>query len=592
MTKTPERYPRRLPTRTVYVGDVPLGGAHPIRIQSMTVSTPEQVHQTVREIEALAHAGCELVRVTVPQRRAAECLKDVKAELNRRHCRVPLIADVHFAPSAAYIAARYVEKVRINPGNFQDRKTLQGPQREWTDQEWNEAIARIADRLRPLLQICREYGTALRIGVNHGSLSDRILWRWGDTPEGMVESAWEFIRICQEENFHQVVLSMKASNPLVMIDAYRLLVLRMKQEGTLYPLHIGVTEAGNQLEGRIKSAIGIGTLLAEGIGDTIRVSLAEDPVHEVPVAWHLRRLAEQGMLQGVVSEFLGRTDLVSAKAGNGSVLVPYVIVRCRRGEGYPRQPQPDFCAVEEGGRLILKDVRGRRYTVGSLHKPGAFICLTWQDSVPDRLPANLTNAPDVYWIVEGNPEWPAYQWEAWIHDLVERSLPLARTIIRVRLGGNGYYLGVALAARFARLFLSGVGGLWLESPESTATECATIAFQFLQGLRRRIESVEYIACPSCGRTQFHLEEVVAAIRARTQHLKGIKIAIMGCIVNGLGEMADADYGYVGSGPGRVHLYRGRQLVRKNVPEEEAVDALIALIKEDGRWEEPPPLTRH
>ncbi len=566
----------RIPTITVDIGGVPLGSAHPLRIQSMTTTDTMDTLSTARQVMQLADAGCDYVRITAPNIRSAENLANIKKELRQKGYKVPLIADIHFTPKAAEIAARIVEKVRINPGNYQDKKTLEG--REWTEEEFKKAQERIYDRFAPLVRICKEHGTAMRIGVNHGSLSDRILWKYGDTPEGMVESAYEFIRICEAEGFDQIVLSMKASNPKVMVTAYRLLVKRMQQEGKFYPIHLGVTEAGNLLEGRIKSAVGIGTLLAEGIGDTVRVSLAEHPVNEVPVAKMLKELFEKWQAIGhpayPIENFVYEEKPVVIVSSNYDVGSDYYFVN-RYVAGLPNQVLPAENWVPGTIALYTSDK-----AVNTKH-PTKWLLI---------MPNELKKLDETY-LSQFKAVVLKFYDDVNLSELTEVIMNLKKqhsikVILNLKTGRAGESLAVYSSAIMGRFFIDNIAdGIWIEAPEKPEV-IKDIAFDILQASRARITKVDYIACPSCGRTLFDLEEVVARVRAKTGHLKGVKIAVMGCIVNGLGEMADADYGYVGSGPGKVNIYRKRTLIKRNVPEEYAIDELIKLIKEDGLWVEP------
>ncbi len=566
----------RFPTISVDIGGIPLGSKHPLRVQSMTTTDTMDTLSTVRQVMQLVDAGCDYVRITAPNIRSAENLANIKKELRQKGYKVPLIADIHFTPKAAEIAARIVEKVRINPGNYQDKKTLEG--REWTEAEFKQAQERIYERFAPLVRICKEHGTAMRIGVNHGSLSDRILWKYGDTPEGMVESAYEFIRICEAEGYDQIVLSMKASNPKVMVAAYRLLVERMRQEGKFYPIHLGVTEAGNLIEGRIKSAVGIGTLLAEGIGDTVRVSLAEDPVNEVPVARMLKELFEY---------WEGLGSPASAIMGFDYRQKPVVVVSSQKDVG------SDF-------HFTNKFVPGLPGQVLPYNNwvPGSIALYEYIQPINDKHSVRwlqvgldqLANADKDY-ISKFQYVVLKFSEAVNLAELTNRLLSLknlasAKVILKLKSEKDGESLAVYASAILGRFFIDNTAdGIWIEASEN-AEFLKEISFDILQASRARITKVDYIACPSCGRTLFDLEEVVARVRSRTGHLKGVKIAVMGCIVNGLGEMADADYGYVGSGPGKVNIYRKRTLVKRNVPEDQAIDELIKLIKEDGLWIEP------
>ena len=484
---------RRRPTCCVRIGDVTIGGNHPIAVQSMTNTDTNDTEACVAQIERIDRAGGKIVRLTAQGRREAENLRRIVARLREEGYRTATVADIHFVPEVASIAARYVEKVRINPGNY---RTDHG-------------------ELEALIDQCRERGVALRIGVNHGSLAKRVFDQWGDTPQGMVVSAMEFLRVCRAKAFDQVVVSMKSSNTRVMVAAYRLLVEAMEAEGMNYPIHLGVTEAGNGLEGRIKSAVGIGALLADGIGDTIRVSLTEAPENEIPVA------------QLLVEHFADRP-------GEFEVLHPerYFPTESRR-RSKVTVPEP-----LEGFR-VLEALSGN---------PTA------------ELRAAILNLdiPDEPVVVKRRYE--------------ERSLET---------------LAVKAAADLGPLLLDGLAdGIWIDAPANDEETIREVELMILQAARVRFSHTEYIACPSCGRTLYDIEKTLADIKSRTSHLSNLKIGVMGCIVNGPGEMADADYGYVGAGPGRITLYRGREVVERNIPQEEALDRLVELIKADGAWQEP------
>ena len=508
----------RRKAHTVLIGDLPLGGDYPVRLQSMTNTNTMDTAATVAQSIRIIEAGGEYIRITAPGIREAEHLAVIKKELFRCGYRNPLIADIHFNPKAAETAARMVEKVRINPGNYMDKKSAH-PQM-YTDSEYAAELERIHARLLPLINICKEYGTAIRIGSNHGSLSDRIVNRYGDSPQGMVESAMEFLRIFEAENFRQVVLSMKASNVRVMIDSTRMLVERMEQEGMFYPLHLGVTEAGEGEDGRIKSAVGIGALLMEGIGDTIRVSLTEEPEAEIPVA---RKIVN----------YTGASLLKSEK----------IITLSSLEKGF--QPENNIVWIKEND-LSLKNVR---LLVLNGHEQKDI-----QDDVTDIDPA-------------------------------------AVVLKKIYPDNDAETLYVHAACDFGPYLLKGQGeGLWIETTNLRLGRAGedpseSIALTILQACRLRMSKPEYISCPSCGRTLFDLQITAAKIRARTSHLKGLKIGIMGCIVNGPGEMADADYGYVGTGPGKITLYKQREVIKRNIPEEQAVEELVKLIRENGDWQE-------
>lgn len=644
----------RFRTREVFIGDVPLGGDNPVRIQSMTTTDTMDTKGTVEQSIRMAEAGCEYVRITAPSIKEAENLAHIKKELRRRGYQVPLIADIHFTPNAAETAARLVEKVRINPGNFADKKRFQVI--EYTQAEYEAELERIRKRFTPLVQVCKEYGTAMRIGTNHGSLSDRIMSWYGDTPRGMVESAMEFMRICEDLNYHDLVISMKASNPQVMVQAYRLLVETMVSEGMNYPLHLGVTEAGDGEDGRIKSAVGIGTLLEDGLGDTIRVSLTEEPEFEAPVAIALaeRYASGKGQKAGRESRVAGRSHhspyeykkRVSSEINTfiGGDQVPRVVVDLSarnlkdpailRDTGYIYTPVLDKYNMGEqsvdfvylGDQipsftfpgnlkqlytystwLQLSDKTNCHpvYTLEEFLAAGekdAFLNLVRisnQDldgGVFEQLPADET----LVFILETDQPHGMADQRAFFFRLMEMGLETP-VIIRRKYDQFSAVpeksnlmnpedpltnLQLYAATDLGALLVDGLGdGIWIDAPAIPLKTTVSTSFGILQATRSRISKTEYISCPSCGRTQFDLQETTQMVRSRTAHLKGVKIGIMGCIVNGPGEMADADYGYVGTGPGRITLYRGKEVVRKNVPTENAVDQLIELIREDGNWVE-------
>jgi (E)-4-hydroxy-3-methylbut-2-enyl-diphosphate synthase len=507
----------RFPTHTVYIGDLPLGGGRPVRIQSMTSTPTGDIKASVAQVIRLAEAGAEYVRLTVPTMEDVEALRKIKQQVRQAGFRTPLIADVHFNPDIAEAAARTVEKVRINPGNYTDRHHRD--RTGFSDEEYAAETGRIYARLRPLLAICRQYGTALRIGTNHGSLSDRILDRYGDTPQGMVASAMEFVRICEAESFDRIVLSMKSSNPRVMAAATRLLVKEMQQRGTVYPIHLGVTEAGAGEEGRIKSAVGIADLLAEGIGDTIRVSLTEDPVNEIPVAKALTDYLQQEDRQPV-----------------HTAVIPYL----------PAEDDRRYFRIAPDRQTPERLVR--------LSCAGTPAATAFLESQADR----SAYSPDTEIIF--HKFYPAPAKNLYLHAACDFGPVLSRD------RGDG---------------------LWIETddPSVTDADIRRWSLSILQACRRRISAAEFISCPSCGRTKFDIATTAERIRQRTSHLTGLKIGIMGCIVNGVGEMADADYGYVGENHGLVTLYRRQEVVRRHIPAAEAVDALVALIRENGDWKE-------
>lgn len=619
--------PKRLLTLEVPIGSVPLGGSHPIRLQTMTTTDTLDITGTVAQVLRLAEAGADYVRITAPSQKEAEALAEIKKRLRSAGCQVPLVADIHFTPKAAEIAARIVEKVRINPGNYADKKRFE--QRTYTDAEYEAELNRIYERFAPLVRICKEYGTAMRIGVNHGSLSDRILNRYGDTPEGMVESAMEFLRICEAEGFYQVVFSMKASNPAVMVTAYRHLVARLLAHGRLYPIHLGVTEAGDGSDGRIKSALGIAALLLDGIGDTVRVSLTEPPENELPTAKAIVSFAEKHRdlalplpeptwpTQGLrhernaryAIEQIGEPHPAVVIADHGEDQTGLTLYGGEKtpdfayvGAQVPAQPPTDLRLIydapvwEKAARpqdtpFFASVEAWRQATL--CHPTLNWVRLTPQDLLQEDL--SFLHAPQVVWVAEAEGPFPARTLR-WMRLYAARHGYHPPMVMRLRLSPPAdspeprpaHALATEMACHTSLLLLDGFcDGLWLQITERPPAVGVRIAFDLLQAARLRITRTDYIACPSCGRTLFNLEEVTARIRTRTDHLKGLKIAIMGCIVNGPGEMADADYGYVGAGPGTIHLYRGKEIVRKNVKESEALDALIALIRADGRWVDPP-----
>jgi (E)-4-hydroxy-3-methylbut-2-enyl-diphosphate synthase len=587
-------YSRR-PTREVCVGRVRVGGSNPIRVQSMitcdTMDTAKSIGQTLD----LVAVGCEIVRITAPTVRDAANLEDIVNSLRARNCDVPLVADIHFKPEAAMEAAKWVEKVRINPGNYADKKKF--AVREYTDDEYNEELHRIREKFSPLVELCRERGIAMRIGTNHGSLSDRIMNRYGDTPLGMVESALEFAHIARDLGYHDFIFSMKASNPKVMIEAYRLLVARLASEGGdwNYPIHLGVTEAGDGEDGRIKSAIGIGSLLADGIGDTIRVSLTEDSVHEIPVA---RALVEA----------------VSAKA---SGLRPFPAIRGRRYSydafSYKRRPSHAMAigGMKLGGEELVRVVVRRTTYEKLAHKV---------DRLGDYQPEIIYESAGIREVdPTSDSEAEAVNAEprdviVTVRDGVDLPVIAAFRILAARLearhpillkdtlsnsnASDPDFLSTLLTAatNIGALLCDGIGdavlvqggmlnGLGADHATLGPGQSLRLAYNILQAAGARIFKTDYVACPSCGRTLFDLQSTTARIKEATSHLKGVKIAIMGCIVNGPGEMADADFGYVGGAPGKVNLYVGKSAVKFNIPEKDAVERLKDLIREHGKWTE-------
>ena len=639
----PFNYQRRN-TREVKIGSSALGGNNPIRVQSMTTTDTLDVPATVAQSIRMIEAGCELVRITAPSKRDAEALGAISEGLRAAGHDTPLVADIHFTPNAAEIAADHVEKIRVNPGNYADKKRFENL--EYTDESYADELVRIREKFTPLVQKCKRLGRAMRIGTNHGSLSDRIMSRYGDTALGMVESALEFLRICVDEGYYDVVVSMKSSNPQVMVQAYRLLVARMDQEDMAFPLHLGVTEAGDGEDGRIKSALGIGTLLEDGLGDTVRVSLTEEPEAEMPVGRMLveRYAARQGHppiapVTTALNPF-EYTRRACWEVGNvGGKHVPVVVHTLRDadveaaslyGAGYRYSVPLDkwnltdaACdVVYAGSRALTFDLPG---TLQVLMDAEAWTAL---DARPDRHQP-LWNAADawtalptpqdgvVHWVrVKRSQVQPALQSRVsddqgrmrrdviWVvetdnpHAMVDlRTTVLALdeldcgapvVLRRTWQGLDDERLALQAATDLGGPMIDGLGdGLWVDAPETALAKRNTMSFGILQAARTRISKTEYISCPSCGRTLFDLQETTAKIRAVTHHLKGVKIGIMGCIVNGPGEMADADYGYVGTGPGKITLYKEKEVVKRNVPEDEAVNALIDLIREHGDWVDAP-----
>ncbi|MDO8729948.1 MAG: (E)-4-hydroxy-3-methylbut-2-enyl-diphosphate synthase [Candidatus Omnitrophota bacterium] len=539
----------------VQVGSLQIGGEAPLRVQSMTTTTTQEVQATAAQVKALAEAGCDLVRVTAQTTTEAKALGEIREVLAKQGIRVPLVADIHFNPKAALEAADHVEKVRINPGNFSDSK--QFAQREYTGSQYQEELARITKNFTPLVEKCKTLGRAIRIGTNHGSLSDRIMNQYGDTPAGMVESALEYMRIAESLDFRDIVFSMKASNPVVMLQANRLLADALDKHGAAYPLHLGVTEAGEGQDARIKSAMGIGVLLAEGIGDTIRVSLTEDPVREVPVAAALARWAE------------GRWAAAKPMAPP---------VRPFQWERHPTQPALFEMQVIGGKEPVKVGLFEGDYAhprqAGGKDTPCEFV-LPDSEAVGSKF--NILQAEEL--LHEGR--------------FLARRLESQgdrRPVLLVwdarRFEQDDVTFLIEAAVQVGGLLVDGIGDAIVIRSRFPAQRILTLSYDLLQAARLRSVKAEYIACPGCGRTLFDLEPVTQRIKSKTLHLKGIKIAIMGCIVNGPGEMADADFGYVGGSPGTVNLYIGKEMVERGVPSEQAGDRLISLIKKNGKWIDP------
>lgn len=623
----------RFPTEEVHVGNVIIGGQAPIRVQSMTTTdtmdTKGSVDQSIRMIDA----GCEIVRLTAPSKKEAENLKNIKAALLQAGFQTPLVADIHFTPNAAEIAADIVEKVRVNPGNYADKKKFE--EIEYTDESYQAELARIEERFTPLVLKCKANGVAMRIGTNHGSLSDRILSRYGDTPEGMVESAMEFLRICLKHDFKDIIISMKASNTLVMVEAYRLLVSTMQAENHRFPLHLGVTEAGDGEDGRIKSAVGIGTLLEDGIGDTIRVSLTEAPEEEMPVARKLLEKFDAKNYSNIfdLSEYHGKSPFNpfehNRRKSNqilniGDHCVPIVIgdlssVQAIKpshffGFGYTYSVPLDKWTFADaacdymyiGGSVLNFERPGTcgiivDYSTWNIHYKNVegFYPLVTRESIgqvdalsPVFIIHNaeddemyLAEYPNAIVLLDTKFDNKTQLFRKSYLNFAKYKIDNPIVLVSNPNTKDSETYQLWASSELGACLIDGLGdGVMLTGEQSSQLQTST-AFGILQATRTRISKTEYISCPSCGRTLFDLQETTAKIRAKTSHLKGVKIGIMGCIVNGPGEMADADYGYVGTGPGKIHLYKEKEVVRKNVPEAEAVDALIELIKENGDWVE-------
>jgi (E)-4-hydroxy-3-methylbut-2-enyl-diphosphate synthase len=594
-----------------------------------TMDTDASVEESVRMLEA----GCELVRLTAPSKSEAENLKAIKRALVERGFNQPLVADIHFTPNAAEIAAKYVEKVRVNPGNYADKKKFETI--EYTDETYQAELVRIEEKFTPLVLLCKSLNRAMRIGTNHGSLSDRILSRYGDTPEGMVASAYEFMEVCEKNGYFNLVISMKASNTLVMVQAYRLLASEMIKRGKVYPLHLGVTEAGDGEDGRIKSAVGIGALLVDGLGDTIRVSLTEAPEFEIPVARKLINLTRQESILPLPSvpeelpynpvSFERRPSDACATVGGGQV--PVVIADFSRNTaitpanlyaaGYVYAPALDKWNIQDasadflyvgkqsidfelpGTLRVLVD--GKGWSNEAQHPNGHFPVISLKErgditseqvcfceTAPEQLVEHIGNLHPHDVLVLTSIYDNSVQWLRWAFMQLKQANKTNPVIFKLSIEtDNEETFQLEAGVKAGSLFVDGLGdGIWIDAPNQPKTVVNSTSFGVLQATRLRTSKTEYISCPSCGRTLFDLQETTANIRSRTSHLKGLKIGIMGCIVNGPGEMADADYGYVGSGPGKITLYKEKEVVRKNVNTAEAVDALIDLIKEHGDWVEP------
>jgi len=622
---------QRLMTREVKIRDLGIGGNNPIRLQSMTTTNTMDTLSSVEQSIRMEEAGSELIRLTAPSKKEAENLYFIHKQLRDKGYKSPLVADIHFTPNAAEIAAKYVEKIRINPGNYADKKRFK--EIEYSNESYQEELNRIELKFTPLVLLCKKEKKAMRIGTNHGSLSDRILSRYGDTPEGMVESAMEFIRICEKNSFFDLVISMKASNALVMVQAYRLLCATMIKNQSIYPLHLGVTEAGDGEDGRIKSAVGIGALLADGLGDTIRVSLTEEPENEIPVA---RKLAEKYQRTTVFSEvsplelpynpyqYKRRHSNLIKNIGYSNVPVVIADLSEKKtispanffGFGYAYSIEQDKWSISDAAADYVYIGK----TLLHFESPGALgvICdyQTWDENyqtktgfypiisnehldnfdekqkaflfhdVDNDLPANLSLYEKIVLVIRSNKKNVTQDFRKVFIDLLKMKINNP-VVLNIRENSSDLeYFQLSVSSDAGSLLIDGFGdGVWIQGNQSLM-EINSTSFGVLQATRTRISKTEYISCPSCGRTLFDLQDTTAKIRNKTTHLKGLKIGIMGCIVNGPGEMADADYGYVGTGPGRINLYKEKKVVRKNVLESEAVEALIELIKENGDWVEP------
>jgi len=625
-------------TREVKVGHIPLGGNNPIRIQSMTTTDTMDTIATVEQSIRIIEAGSDYVRITAPSINEARNFVNIKSELRKRGYETPLIADIHFTPNAAEVAARIVEKVRVNPGNYADKKKFSFI--EYTEEDYESELERIRSKFSPLVKICKEYGTAMRLGTNHGSLSDRIMSRFGDTPLGMVESALEFVRICEDLNYYEIVLSMKASNPKVMVEAYRLLINKMEEEEMNYPIHLGVTEAGDGEDGRIKSAIGIGTLLEDGIGDTVRVSLTEEPEFEIPVAINLvKRYSSDTQFHKEIPpiidnpldpfDFKRRETIEADKIGGHNV--PIIILTANvdiiknheslKDLGYYYSESLDKWNIRDtafdflylGKNNIYYNLPGTLKKIFDydfwnsldqkddsfpLYNPAQYIAaekksnrINFVSLCIEDLNENLLNEINdddkCVIILNSDNRLVMAEFRRAFIELINKNIKAPVIIKRNYENVDQEKFILYSSIDTGGLLLDGLGdGIWVDSGNVRLKNINSVSFGILQATRTRISRTEYISCPSCGRTLFDLQVTTAMIRKRTHHLKGVKIAIMGCIVNGPGEMADADYGYVGSGPGKITLYKGREIVKRSIDTEVAVDELINLIKENSDWVEP------
>jgi (E)-4-hydroxy-3-methylbut-2-enyl-diphosphate synthase len=586
-------YSRRLSDK-IQIGDLLLGGDEPVRVQSMANTDTNDIENSVAQCLRIVEAGGELVRFTTQGIREAESIGKIHAALREQGCNVPLVADIHFNANAADVAAQHVEKVRINPGNYVGTVKI-GDLSDYTDEEFELEYQKIRARFIPFLDICKKNNTTIRIGVNHGSLSERMMNRYGDTSRGMVESCMEFLLICKEQNFDRVVISMKTSNTVMMVQTVRLLVEEMEQAGLHFPLHLGVTEAGDGEDGRIKSAVGIGGLLADGIGNTIRVSLSEEPEAEIPVGRllvsYISTRGNHAPIVAVENTERSRFEYsrrVTHKVGNiGGENVP-VVVASSDGD---HAVVPDYILCVDN--VFAAD--GEMYPVYTASKINAlkeddsaikFLKLSYSNLTPELLQM-LKDSKDVVVILQTDHQNGVGEQRAFFHSLLNAGCTVPVILHRTYEEDKLQQLQIKAAADLGVLFIDGFGdGIFLENEGSIPVEAInSVAFGILQASRVRVTKTEFISCPGCGRTMFKLQTVIARVKARTSHLKGLKIGIMGCIVNGPGEMADADYGYVGAGRGKVSLYKKKECLERNIPEDEAVEKLIDLIKVNGDWHE-------
>ncbi len=602
----------RFPSHEILIGNLKMGAENPVVVQSMVNTNTMDTEATVYQVKELVDAGCKLVRITAPTVRDAENLRNIKDELHRQNIFVPLVADIHFAPKAADISAMIVDKVRINPGNYIAKKIFKTF--DYTDVEYQEELARIEERFIPFLNICKKYKTAVRIGSNHGSLSDRIVNKYGNSPEGMVEAAMEFLRICEKQEFKNVVVSMKASNTQIMTQSTRLLAAKMLDEGMSFPIHLGVTEAGSGEEGRIKSSIGIGALLADGIGDTIRVSLTEHPKAEIPVAnrivKHYSHFQNSQETSNIEDDLFMPYLFNKRKSDDydllGASKPAVVVVRTKGQTQIWGDSKPDFIYIDDEkdntdkmqnyllpiDKFRYADITGNYYPY---MKTAEFIEVEKPIAPIHFVECNLQNINTLL-------QTERFGEQAWAWNIVlvlkseyknsiaeqrvffDKIKDIKNPVILKRNYTDVQYLGIDAASDLGPMFTDGFGdGIWIDSDKDAFVN-NSVAFNILQGARVRMSKTEFISCPSCGRTLFDLENTTKEIKKRLSHLKHLKIGIMGCIVNGPGEMADADYGYVGAGKGNISLYKGQEIVRRNIPSEQAVNELITLIKENGDWE--------